>query len=63
MREARHYVDHADADHHPGAVSLALLTLGALILVLDRLGLIVWIPWLDRRLRDGSKKHLASAIP
>jgi hypothetical protein len=35
--------------HHPGAVSIALLSLVALILVLNRLGLMAWVPWLHRR--------------
>jgi hypothetical protein len=35
--------------HHPAADCIALLSLVALMFVFDRLGLIAWIPWLNRR--------------
>jgi hypothetical protein len=35
--------------HYPAADFIAVLSLVALIVVFDRLGLIAWIPWLDRR--------------
>jgi hypothetical protein len=38
--------------HHPAACLGALLALVALAFVVNRMGLIVWLPWMDRHKRD-----------
>ena len=41
--------------HHRAACLIALLSLVALAFVANRLGLIVWLAWLDRR--EGNRRE------